>query len=279
MAQSIQEQIRPLAAIEAEFHLLQVGREVFSADFVPRTNHSALEQRKGGFNRIGVDVALHIDVPLVADGLVLSGLMEFLGGFAVLVEFVGEKHIHVLADILFDELAKRARLYVLSMEQPEFSATLPDADHDFLVLVPVLMAASSVPSADIGFVHLYFARQHRPVSLHHGMPDAMAEVPRGFVADSDGPLNLAGADAFLGFTEQECGEKPCFQGQVGVIEDGASGDGKLVVTLFAVEKLLVGFEFHGWHLAARALRAGRPAEPNKQFPALFISREQGVYVH
>lgn len=279
MTQSIQEQIRSLATIESEFHFLQIGREVLCRNLVPRTHDSALQKGERGFNRVRVNVALHVDVPLVPNRLVLSSLMKFLGGFAVLVEFIGEKHVHVLADVFFDELAERTRLYVLSVKEPEFAAALPDADHYFLVFVPVLMSASGILSADVGFVHLYLARQHRPVGLHHGVSDAMAEVPSGFVADSNGPLNLTGRNSFLRLTEQERRKKPCFQRQVGIVEDGSSGHSKLVITVLAVEKLLVGFEFHGWHLAAWTLGTGRPAEPDKQLPALFVSREQGVYVH
>ena len=56
MAQSIDKQIGTLPAIKAESHLVQVGLQVLGADFVPRSNDAALEQRKCGFDSIRMNV-------------------------------------------------------------------------------------------------------------------------------------------------------------------------------------------------------------------------------
>jgi hypothetical protein len=56
-----------------------------------------------------------------------------------------------------------------------------------------------------------------------------------------------------------------------VVEYRARRDGKLIVATLAVKQLLGRGEFHGWHLAARTFDTVRPAEPNKQFPATFVS--------
>jgi hypothetical protein len=59
-----------------------------------------------------------------------------------------------------------------------------------------------------------------------------------------------------------------------VIENRSSRDGKLVIAVLAVEQLLFGFQFHGWHLAAHTFNATGPAETDKQLAAFFVSVEQ-----
>jgi len=48
MTQSVNKQIGILATIEAERHLIQVGREMLGAYLVPRSHDAALQQREGG---------------------------------------------------------------------------------------------------------------------------------------------------------------------------------------------------------------------------------------
>jgi hypothetical protein len=50
MPQRIYEEIGILAAIETEFHLRKVSREMFCTDLMPRSYDAALEQREGGFD-------------------------------------------------------------------------------------------------------------------------------------------------------------------------------------------------------------------------------------
>src|SRR5271157_3903284 len=68
-------------------------------------------------------------------------------------------------------------------------------------------------------------------------------------------------DLFLGFTQKHHGKEPCFEWQMGIVEDCASGDGKLVLAVRAPQQFLVGADtgqFAG--LATWALRAERPAQ-------------------
>jgi len=61
MAQSIHEQVGVLAAIESECHLVQISRKMLRADFVPRSNDSALQQRECRFDRVGMNVPINVD--------------------------------------------------------------------------------------------------------------------------------------------------------------------------------------------------------------------------
>jgi hypothetical protein len=102
----------------------------------------------------------------------------------------------------------------------------------------------------------------------------MAEIPRCFVADSESPLDLIRAHAFACFAEQQRCQKPLLQREVGVVEDRSGGDCELIVAILAIEKLLRGCQFYGWHLTAWTFNTSRPAEPDKNLTAFFVSIKQ-----
>ena len=92
----------------------------------------------------------------------------------------------------------------------------------------------------------------------------------------DRALDLHCAHALLGFAEQQRSEEPLLQGKMAIIENRAGGNGELVIAALAVEQLLGGFEFDGGHLAARAFNTVRPAQPDKQFAATFVSVNSSI---
>jgi len=280
MTQSIQKQIGFIAAVESKRHLRAVGLEMLRADSMPRTHDSALEKRECGFNRVGIDVAFRVDAEFVPDSLVPTILPNVLGCASISLPIIRVQDVHIFADILADVLFERAALGVFGMKETQIAAALTNADHNFFPLVQRILALPPIFPADVGFVHLYLAVEHRLLTLDHCRTDAMAEIPCRLVAsESKRSLNLAGRHALLRFTEKQCCDEPFRQRQVRVIEDRSCRHGKLIVAILAVEDLLVGFEPHDWHLAAWALRASGPAKPDKQFAALFIGREHGVYVN
>jgi hypothetical protein len=52
----------------------------------------------------------------------------------------------------------------------------------------------------------------------------MAEVPSRFIRNTQDPFDLIRRHAFLGFDHHVHHRKPFMEGQVGVMEDRASGD-------------------------------------------------------
>jgi hypothetical protein len=128
-------------------------------------------------------------------------------------------------------------------------------------------------SAHIGFVDLDCSIQHL-VNFGHGEADSVAEIPCGFVADSQRALDLIRTHALLCFAEQKRSEEPFLQGKMAVIENRSRGNAKLIVAALAVEQLLRCGEFRGWHLAARAFNAVRPTETHEQFAATFVGVEK-----
>jgi len=240
MSQRINEQIGILAPIEPKGHFVAVGLEMLRADSMPRSHDAALQERERGFNRVRVDVPVDVNLELVPDGLVASSLAQMFRRAAIGLVIVGEQHVHIFAQILADEPFERPAFHVFRVEEPKIAAALPDADDNFLLVLPATAFPDSL-SADIRFVHFNFAVQHGFLCFDHCGPDAMAEIPRGLVADSERPLNLASRHPFLRFTQQQRRHEPFRQRQVGVIEDRASRHGELIVAILAVEQFLAGF--------------------------------------
>ena len=279
MAQRINKQIGPLSAIESETHFFAVGLEMLRADFMPRSNNAALQERERRFDGVRVRISVCVNPETVANRLVLCFDSHAPCHAAIEVVIVSEQDFQVLADIVADELFERSARYIFRMEESQIAAALPDADYGFFLGSAPAYSRSVPTTADVGFIHFNLAVQHGLTGFHHGGTDAMAEIPCGLVAHAERALNLTGRHSLLCFTEQERGKEPLCQRQVGVIENRAGGDGKLVVAILAVEELLFGVEFDSGHLAARALRASGPAQPRQQLAALLVCREQGVYVN
>ncbi len=279
MTQSIEEQIGTLPAIKPEGHFVQVGLEMLRANVMPSAHDAALEKRESGFDCVGVDIPVHIAPLAVVDGLVILDT-RFPHGDGVSRGIIGEHDFHILADILSDEFRQRTRLCIFGVEEPEIAVALANA-HNYVLVVPTSgLSLIAVFPANVSHIHFNLSVQHRFVGLGHCMTDAVTQIPRCFVsADPEGALNLASGHALLRFTEQErCGE-PFHKGQVGIIEHGSGCNRKLVVAIFAVEELLVSFQFDYIPVAAQAARAFREAQADKKFAALGIGWEHGVDVN
>lgn len=280
MTQGIEKQIRGIPAIEAKFHLFQIGREMLCADSVPRSCDSAFQEREGGFDGVSVNVSHDVNTGTVIDFLVLGRPLGFTHRGFVRGCIVSEDYFHVLRDVLADILRECSTLCISSMEEAEIAIALTDADNNFLVVKFPYLAFSTIPAAHISNVYLDFAVQHRLICLSHRVPDAVAQIPRCFVsADSERALNLAGRHTLFGFAEEKGCSKPRCERQVRIVENAPSGDGELVVTVFAVEQMLFGFQFDHGAFAAQAARAFREAQARQKLAALGISREERVYVH
>ncbi len=279
MTQGIQEQSLTLPAVEAERHLIKVGLQMLCADLVPRADDAALEQRKCGLDRIRVDISTDVLFRLVVHGLVFSAVdSSFDHSRWVTRQFVGDDDFYIGADVFLDVLRQCARLRILSMEESQIAAALPDSDDNFFLILAVLNSFSSLLSSDVGFIHFDRASQHRLIDLLHCVPDSMTQIPCGFVRSivlsPDRALKLAGTHAFLGLTEQQDSEKPLLQGQMRVVKDRASSDGELIIAFLAVEQLLFGLKLRHWPFAAHAFWTVRPAQADKQFTAFIVGVEQ-----
>ena len=274
MTQSVEEQVGTIPAIETEFHLFQVGREMLDAHAMPRSHDAALEQRESGFDGVGMHVSVDV-LPRVIDGLV-----DFL---SILIEspridsrFVGNDHFHIFANVLRDYLFDLFRGCLIDANESEIATTFTNADHNLFVLA---RKSATRLAANVGFINLHDAIQHHFLAFDHGRTDAMTEVPRGLVAHSDRALDLASRHSLFRFAEQVRREEPFRQRQVRVIENGSRSNGELVVAVFAVEELLFRLQLDHGPLTAQALRAFRKAQANEQFTALVFGTEKSVYIN
>lgn len=278
MTQSINEQVRVVAAIKPKAHFLKISLHVLGAELVPATTQAALEEGECGFNSIGVSVATDVFLDSVLDHCVLQS--HALYDVPVGCQLVSENDVRILADILAHELFERTACDVFRMEQSQFAIALTDTENGALLGSTSALGESLTASAYIRFIHLNFAVQHGLVARGHCSADSVAEVPCGFVAsESKGALNLAGRHALFGFADQQCGDEPFRQRQVRVVEDRARSHGELIIASFAVVERLFGFQFNSGHLAARALDTSWPAQAGEHLAALFVGREHGVYIN
>src|SRR6266478_2810508 len=188
---------------------------MFRGDFMPRAYNAALEKRESRFHGVCVHVAMNVLLG------VIDRLMDF---FLHVIEcpridsgFVCHNHFHVPADVGIDNLAYRVRSRIGRANQAEIAVALPNADYYGLL---ASCTPAALLAAHIGLINLYGPAQRLGRYVQHGRADAMAEVPRRFVADSKLALHLIRGHALARLTEQVGGKKPLPQGQMGIVEDG-----------------------------------------------------------
>ena len=277
MTQGIQEQVGVFPAVESERHFVEVSSKMLRANLVPRSHDSALQEREGTFNRIGVDVADYVDVLAVIDGFV--SVAEFAECPWIGREIIGHNHIYIFGNVLADIFCESALLRVCGMEESKVAISLTDSDNNLLLSLGDFLASSENFATNIGFVHFNRSVEHLFIHFHHCSADAMAEIPRRLIADSKSALNLASAHPFLRFTEKQRREKPFRQRQVRVIEDGPCHDAELIVASLAVVEGLFSFKLDGGKFAAQAVDTFGPAQTSEHLPALLIGREHGVDIN
>src|SRR6266478_10225682 len=126
MTQGIQKQVRALPAIEAESHLVKVGREMLGTDLVPRSDDATFQERECRFNCISRDTSAVL-IPRIFFGTVVHGFMlQLANGSFVATPFVIDNHFHILTNILSDVFGKRSCAGIGGMEKPQIAVALAD---------------------------------------------------------------------------------------------------------------------------------------------------------
>jgi len=280
MSERINEQVGIVPAIEAEFHLFQVGRKILCAEFMPRSHDAALQQRKGGFHGVGVNVAIYVNLVTVPNGFVLPAL-NTSGNHSLGVswKFISHHYLNIGADVLFDVLRQRSRLHIASMKKTELSASLSQTDYDlFIVVGPVPSSSSMLSSADPSFIHLDSTVQHRALCFFHGSTNAMAEIPCGFITDAQGPFHLVRRETLSGFNKQQYGSEPNSKRQVGIVEYCSRSYGEVVFTISTVELLVCLYPRNAFAVATRTLNLIRPSQSNQNLSAFIVGVKQSLKI-
>lgn len=242
------------------------------ADSMPRSENTALEQAKGRFNGIGMNIAVHVQTLAMRDGFVFvnaHALPNSPRRTAILSEIVSHKDVHVFADIFTDVLFKGSGAHVFGMKEAQFTLPLTNSDYDFFVGRSASSLSVSL-AAHVGLVHFNHTAEPLAVSLNHRGADPVTEVPSRLVGHSERALNLTGRHALFRFAEQECGEKPLPKGEMRIVEYRSSGNAKLIVAVVAVVLKPIG-DWSGLRQAARALRAVRPAKLFQNLTAFLVA--------
>jgi hypothetical protein len=144
-------------------------------------------------------------------------------------EFIGHNHVYIIADVFFDVLGKCSRLYICRVKETEIAATLPNSDNRLFGFLASIDAPSDFLSAYLGFVHFDGTSKFLKWRfLSHRVPDAMTQIPRRPVVDSQHPFKLVCRHSLAGLAKQEHSKKPFRQGQVRIVEDRASRHGELI---------------------------------------------------
>jgi 20S proteasome alpha/beta subunit len=282
VAQRINEQGFGVPTIEPELHFLKVGFKMLSRKTMPRTDDAALQQTEGAFDGVRVDIAVHVDLRLMPDGLVALRESNLLHRGRIGLIFIGHDHIYVFAYVVLDVLSERAALYVVGMKESNISAALPKSDHDLLcaLAVPSLVLMAVLDSADECFIHFNRAIEHRLFRRCHCGTNTMAEIPcrlvTALVLPPERPLELRRAHALLGFADQQYSQKPHRQWKMGIVKDRATHHRELVRAHRALEPRVILHPRNAMILATRARHPFGPAQPLKQFAALFIGRKHRV---
>src|SRR5437764_1625737 len=201
------------------------------AHTMPCSDNAALQERECAFNSIRVNVSVNVDFALVADRAMFAAMHPSLDHCGnVCLKFIRHDHVNIPgAHILSDVLRQRAALGVLRVEETQLSATLADADHDFLVSGMRPLSVAFMLSADVGLINLYGAgkRLLRGNGCHR-LANPMAEIPSRFVTDSHHAMNLVRAHPLARFAKQICNSEPLVQGEMRVMKDRSSGHGELI---------------------------------------------------
>src|ERR1035438_10300050 len=234
MAKSINEKIGPFAAIEPERHLIKISGEMLRADLVPRSDDAPLQERKCRFNGVRCDTSTVLISHVFFRQMVDSLMLGVSYGIFVGREAIGNKHLYICAHVLSDVLCQRSALGVFRMEETEGAVPLAKANNYFFVGESCIPSPTAIFAANIGFVHFNCTVQHGLIYFLHSRTDTMAEIPRGlvraFVLAPDGSLELQCANTLLSFAEQQYGDKPDRQREMGIVEDRSTGSSKLVLT-------------------------------------------------
>src|SRR3546814_2951098 len=112
------------------------------------------------------------------------------------------------------------------------AATALDECDNFFLLGGLAAKAVALLAADKGFVgldNLAGAAERTFAGGLHGLADAVATEPRGFVADADHAADLMGGNALLGRAQAMIEQEPLVQRHLGALEHGPDRDRKSVV--------------------------------------------------
>src|ERR1035441_8249747 len=102
---------------------------MFRGHLMPTSDDPTLEKAKCGFNTVRGNVAVHVDLGGVIDGLVyLPPLPSEINRTRIGWEIISHNYFNILAHMLLDVLSQRSLLRIFCVEEPQFTVPLLNAN-------------------------------------------------------------------------------------------------------------------------------------------------------
>jgi hypothetical protein len=262
------ENIGVVAVVISELKFSDVQRQIFCTYLVIAADNAALEDRPEALNRVRVDRADNVLLCLM-----LNGLPRIFDQPVIDLVFVRSEQRNLVGNHFADEALRGVLCHAAkhTSDNVTFAACRADdrrlagagaAGFAVVLLIPMPVA---VLAANPRFVHLDNAHELAEFFVLQRRPDAMADVPSGFVrAEADIALHLASAHTLLGGQHEVDHAKPVAKVNVRVFENRAYQMREAIRAAFAAIRALP-FEFHGlkrvdvFRATARAMNTLGPA--------------------
>src|SRR5215203_4792560 len=188
------------------------------------TNDGPLQQAPDVLKRVRVNVAPNVFPLAVLDRFVLGVLIrDARVGFP----FVGVDSLDIPRDVLTYEAVQGFPISSPDHLKAYVPATLKSTNHYGLVALVTASLAFDL-AADEGLIGLNDALQELGVNFIKRNADSVTQIPRGLVGHVKSALELVRANTLLGLYNKVDGQKPLPKRKVGIVEDSASGNGKLI---------------------------------------------------
>lgn len=172
------------------------------------TDDRPLEKGPNPLDAVSVNVATDILFSRVIDRLVTGVIVANapvrtpvvgMDGFSIVMDGFTSKGMESLTAPVWNHLEDNL---AFPLDGPN--------DDGLIAFVPMTFAPNFATNK--GLVNLYDALEFDGGSIGNCGPDAVAEIPSGFVGDIQRPLQLAGGNAFLSFNHQVSGHEPFVEG-------------------------------------------------------------------
>jgi hypothetical protein len=262
----------------AELKLSDVQWEIFRADFVERSDDTALHNRPEPFNRVGVDRADNVLAFAVVYDLVRVAKAQSM----IRIKVIGAEKADAARNSFPDESLDGFLFQISDDASDDVSFALHSADDcDFPFgsatssALPFIQMAVPIGASDIGFVDLDDAPEFR-LRLDQCSADFVGHGERGFVrTEAHVPLNLERANSLLAGEHQVNDAEPFAEGLIRVLENRSGDMGEAITgaRVAFVALPLVDHRGDGENLViatARACNAVRPAPSDEVLPASFL---------
>lgn len=252
-----------------------------------RADDSSFYQRPEAFNRLSVDVPMHV----LAMHMMHHRVREVFIHIPITRMVVGRNQTDFVRYHFGNEAVKGLAVRALNHAGDYVSLALHGPDHDSLAMSASAAhaAASTWPfvlvlglAADIGFINLNVADELLELDITESHANLAAHQVRGVIGtEAHHAVYLKGTDTFLAGQHHMHDAEPVAQRLVGVLEDRAYQHGKAVAngilgTLVAVPMKWAAMLMDVVVIAARAANAIGPAIPDQIRFAGILMREKAL---